>query len=224
MADFILPVKPVVLPAIGTPVAGVTCQPVFQIGADGVARYRDQDGVVLPFPGGASHSTVLSTCPATGPTTAPAAEGHYYWTSTLGEKWCWIYGDSAPFVTGDLYGFDHDTGVTPLPHNSIIAVDTFTAPRAGVLTITAIGHFRVSGGGTMTTRGIYVYMNGAFDPLRSETQHEVIPVQDSDVTGMTVLRLPVVAGDIITLRANQFSSTSATNQLDRARLSVQYVK
>ena len=73
-----IPAKPVVLATVGTPVPAVTCDPVFQTGADGAVRYRDQDGTVITFPAGASHSTVLAACPATGPTVAPTAEGHYY--------------------------------------------------------------------------------------------------------------------------------------------------
>jgi hypothetical protein len=128
-----IPAKPVVLATVGTPVPAVTCDPVFQTGVDGAVRYRDQDGTVITFPaGGSSHATVLASCPATGPTVAPTAEGHYYWTSTIGEKWCWIYGDAAPFICGPLYAETPLLNATFTSAGSVYAVrTTFTAPRNG---------------------------------------------------------------------------------------------
>ena len=80
----------------------------------------------------ADHATVLAACPATGPTVAPTSEGHYYYTSTRGEKWQWIYGDSAPFVCGKFYStYNIQSAIT---YNGGGAIHhTFVAFRNGVV-------------------------------------------------------------------------------------------
>jgi hypothetical protein len=126
-------------------------------------------------------------------------------------------------IVDKRFSYTESLAVTPLPHTLITAVHTYVAPRTGVCDIQMAGHFRASGS-SMTTRAIYLYVNGVYDALRSDTQHETIPFTDSDVTTAAFLRVPVVAGDVLEFRANQLSSTAGANQLDRSRFIVGYTK
>lgn len=224
MADFILPVKPVVLPAIGTPVAGVTCQPIYQVGADGLVRYRDQDGTVLAFPGGVSHSTVLGTCPATGPTVAPTAEGHYYWTSTLGEKWCWVYGDAAPFVVGKFYRYENF--VSPFisaPHNTYVqGLAAPAVPRTGIVSVTTYMHIRATVSPIVQSNS-NLRRNGGILTYRFDGDIGVQSVGNHTLIVTTYESIQVVAGDILTVWGSQTSSNgSSAGVLEYVYLSYTY--
>lgn len=224
MADYILPVKAVVSPVVGSPTPGVACQPIYQVGADGLVRYRDQDGTVLAFPGGVSHSTVLGTCPATGPTVAPTTEGHYYWTSTLGEIWAWEFGAAAPYVTGKFYGTSAATAGWPftfsvaVPQATVVPIASIALPRTGRIV--------VSGGGITLVNNIvptsiaaWLTKNGV-QVARDSTTVKPPSVTDrvSNDSGMATT-IDVVAGDVVTYLTYVTDSPATAS----GRIDIQYV-
>jgi hypothetical protein len=231
MADYILPVKAVVSPVVGSPTPGVACQPIYQVGADGLVRYRDQDGTVLAFPGGVSHSTVLGTCPATGPTVAPTTEGHYYWTSALGEIWVWVYGDSAPFVAGMRYGaFTTCIGGVAIPYNAFTNLGQLVAPRAGILSVSASVVYSLAAG--WDSRYCDIFKNGtAVSSNIEETRQPAASglVWAGVVASTSNARVVVAAGDIISMGAQIGApggtvGTAGTSIASAVRgLSIQYV-
>ena len=161
--------------------------------------YRDTLGVVTKT----SHSTSNSTCPATGPTVAPTAEGHYYWTSTLGEKWVWVYGDAAPFVCGNMYS----TGgiyaaATAGPADTTLF--TFVAPRSG----NVIVHFFASTNSaspTITDFFTEILLNGVFLSLQRATKLGA-GWNSGETTAMSMF---VVQGDVISFLLRNVSTTTA---------------
>ena len=160
------------------------------------------------------HGTVLATCPATGPTVAPTSEGHYYYTSTLGEKWVWIYGDSEPFVIGKRYGNINATSTGTMP---LLAVNPMTLPRNGFITITA----------WQTGDNTTVPVNSAVRTGIALNGTEINASRDNgqNATGgnrhgqAVVTRVAVVVGDVIS--AN-YSAAAGTGTVTGSHLRYQY--
>ena len=84
MADIIIPSAVVVTPAVGIPAAGVLCAPTIQTGADGITRYRDQEGVVLAI--SPTNCAAVIACILAAPVGAAAVPGT---TSVLGLDGQW---------------------------------------------------------------------------------------------------------------------------------------
>ena len=147
----------------------------------------------------AAHTTVLATCPASGPTIAPTAEGHYFWTSAIGEKWQWIYGDAAPFVCGDLY-YQTTSQSATLPINGLTVIHTIIAPRSGVVEISSScilggvnppGDFLRFGAAYLSINGSLVARLGAVNDYLYGQTHSYLEFSGS------MRGLYVAAGDVI---------------------------
>ena len=153
-------------------------------------------------PAAASHTTVLATCPATGPTVAPTAEGHYFYRSTLGELWQWVYGDAAPAVIGSYasgaavtagWPFTFSTAV---PMATVVLIAAVTLPRSGKI-IASGGGITLCNTNTPTSIASWCTLNGAQISRDSTTIKPPSLVSPySNDAGMAVC-VNVVAGDVL---------------------------
>jgi len=231
MADFILPVKAVVSPVVGSPTPGVACQPIYQVGADGLVRYRDQDGAIQVFPSG-----VIPITSGTGAPTATAGSPTVYTNTTTGDVY---YRDALGSLVLVEMGVDllerEQVGILSLS-NSVFAVVPFATsitasaswtynPTTYVFTCDSSGLFEVTINGQTNTT---VLNNGtntlnvthAFEVQKNNTS--IGPaLQNLDVYGITpsitasatanggTLSKPVRFSVGDTLRVRSFSSAQA---------------
>jgi hypothetical protein len=151
---------------------------------------------------------------------APTAAQSNWGTNTLGETLHYMPNVGWKIVA-DRYNVTQNTTTTALPNATIVSIQNIVAPRAGVVDITAVAHHRASGS-AITGLGVYIYINGVFDALRSTSVYTTITVTNSEVNSVAAAGITVATGDIIELRANQQSATAGANQLDRSRLTVSY--
>ena len=161
------------------------------------------DPIWLP-PTTGGHTTIFNPCPPTGPTVAPTTEGHYYWTSAIGERWCWIYGDSAPFVCGKFYSATSnavDSGL--LDATGRLVGTPLTMYRTGKVTITGTLFFENPNGTGGTTVIADIASNGSTGfSTASPTCLGVLP--GNNRAQALVVAFDVNAGDVIQLFAYTF--------------------
>ena len=152
----------------------------------------------------ALHGTNLATCPATGPTVAPTSEGHYYYTSTLGEKWIWIYGEAQPFPFAKFYSMSSTGAAATLATGGVSIHASFTMPRAGVVTIVA----NVTGNYPLTTNNSNAQLTiFAAGVPRQNSYMPMAGISRVVNDEITLTGVTVAAGDVVAIYiANDTSS------------------
>jgi hypothetical protein len=166
------------------------------------------------------HSTESATCPNTGPTVAPTTEGHYFYTSPLGEKWQWIFGDAAPFVVGNrtgdtIAGTAGNGGVGALP---LLGANAVTMPRDGFVSVSAwdAGGFTALGANAIVRTGIQ--KNGTEVAVSRDNGQTVLGAQRQG--NVSIARLAVAAGDVLSMN---MSAGTGSGSVVASQLVYQYV-
>jgi len=240
MADFILPVKPVVLPAIGTPVAGVTCQPIYQVGADGIVRYRDQDGTVLAFPG---KDIPITSGAAAPPATAGSptvytntTTGDVYYRDTTGsitllrepckEKNYVRSGHSALAVTASITGA-YAAGKHPYSPVQSVTIANPSPCKAMHVVVSTVSRVNTVNDGTPQSTsitaqaevsidgGAWVVSAGGAGPNDANITSGASIAIDSTRIGLAGVSVTIPAGgsSTISVRSNTFASAAGSANL-----------
>lgn len=156
-------------------------------------------------------------CPGTGPIALDNKAKIY--KSSKGEYWMWM-GDAWKVSSGHYRLKQAGLGPIVLPDLTITQVATFTAFRTGNMTAYA-GARHLANANGMIERGLYIYVNGVFDPAASHSVKDTITPSNSASSAFSI-PLAVTAGDVITMLANQDASSGLDNSLNAWQFTIQY--